>query len=213
MSYLFIEEIISVNDYQGDRLPTIVAKFECDTESDLPARNQGNYIVGIGSYAHVVQNNATYRSMSDGTWVLSVDGTATYSKSEIDSMLNDKQDTLVIDSVPTAGSDNVVRSGGILNWVYGTPPEQIPEDADLNDYYNVGVYRATSGALAQTLINCPTTSSFRLEVVSSISAASQGYQIQRLYPNNSNGEFFMRRRLSAGSGNWAPWFRFAGVQV
>lgn len=121
--------------------------------------------------------------------------------------------TLAIDQIPTSGSDNVVRSGGIVNWVYGTTPNTISSNDDLNDYHTPGTYRASTAAIAGTLLNCPTSSGFRLEVVSTISAASSGYQIQRLYPNNSEGEFFMRRRLGASSGNWGDWYRFAGTVV
>lgn len=138
-----------------------------------------------------------------------VDNTATTLQTAIDG----KQDILTIDSIPESGSDNVVRSGGIVNWVYGTTPNTIASGDDLNDYYTPGTYRAATAAIAASLYNCPTTSGFRLEVVSTISAASSGYQLQRLYPNNSEGEFFMRRRLSASSGNWADWYRFAGTVV
>ncbi|HAG12547.1 MAG TPA: hypothetical protein DCG49_01650, partial [Ruminococcus sp.] len=113
-----------------------------------------------------------------------------------------KQDILTFDQLPTSGSDNPVRSGGVSNWVYGTTPNTINSGDDLNDYYTPGTYRAGSGSIAATLYNCPTASGFRLEVVSTISTVASGYQIQRLYPNNSDGEFFMRRRLSAASGNW-----------
>lgn len=131
----------------------------------------------------------------------------------LQAVVNGKQDALTIDPIPESGSDNVVRSGGIVNWVYGTTPNMINSGDDLNDYYTPGTYRAASGSIAETLYNCPTASGFRLEVVSTISAATSGYQIQRLYPNNSNGEFFMRRRLGAASGNWGDWFRFAGTVV
>ena len=127
--------------------------------------------------------------------------------------IDGKQDTLTIDAIPTSGSDNVVRSGGIVNWVYGTTSNTISSGHDLNDYFNPGTYRAATANIAASLYNCPTASGFRLEVVSTISAASSGYQIQRLYPNNSDGEFFMRRRLSAASGNWGDWYRFAGTVV
>lgn len=133
--------------------------------------------------------------------------------SALQTAIDGKQDALTIDPIPESGSDNVVRSGGIMNWVYGTTPNTISNGDDLNDYYNPGTYRAATSAIASSLYNCPTSSGFRLEVVSTISAASSGYQIQRLYPNNSEGEFFMRRRLGASSGNWADWYRFAGTVV
>lgn len=124
-----------------------------------------------------------------------------------------KQDALTIDPIPTSGSDNPVRSGGVVNWVYGTTPNTISSGDDLNNFFTPGTYRAATSSIAASLYNCPTASGFRLEVVSTISAASSGYQIQRLYPNNSDGEFFMRRRLSASSGDWGDWYRFAGTVV
>ncbi|GEM_PF-3110777 len=131
----------------------------------------------------------------------------------LQSAISQKQDILTFDQLPTSGSDNPVRSGGVSNWVYGTTPNTINSGDDLNDYYTPGTYRAGSGSIAATLYNCPTASGFRLEVVSTISTVASGYQIQRLYPNNSDGEFFMRRRLSAASGNWGDWYRFAGTVV
>ena len=127
---------------------------------------------------------------------------------QILSLLSEKQDTLTIDPIPTSGSDNPVRSGGVMNWVYGTTPNTIANGDDLNDYFTPGTYRASTGSTAATLYNCPTSS-----VCSTISAATSGYQIQRLYPNNSEGEFFIRRRLSASSGNWGDWYRFSGTVV
>ena len=167
----------------------------------------------IGSRAHDIDQNAWYEMQSSGTWVLQDAGSAAYTKAEVDTMMAAKQDLLTFDTVPTVSSTNPVTSGGILNWVYGSAPTQIGTGDDLNNYYNIGTYRAASNAIAQTLSNCPTTYGFRLEVVSTIASVATGYQIQRLYPNNSLGEFYMRRRLSAGSGNWGPWFRFAGTET
>lgn len=192
----------------------VVANIDCDSASDLPAVNAfSGLTLLMGSMAHDIDQNAWYEMKDGGTWVLQDAGTAGYTKAEIDALLLGKQDTLTFDTVPTVSSTNPVTSGGILNWVYGSAPTQIPANSDLNDYYNIGTYRATSNAIAATLSNCPTQNGFRLEVVSTIAAVATGYQIQRLYPNNSNGEFFMRRRLSAGSGNWGKWYRFSGTEV
>ena len=190
----------------------VLANIDCDTASDLPAVNAfSGLTLLMGSRAHDIDQNAWYEMKDGGTWVLQDAGTAGYTKAEVDTLLLGKQDTLTFDTVPTVASTNPVTSGGILNWVYGSAPTTISANSDLNDYYNIGTYRATSNAIAATLANCPTQNGFRLEVVSTIAAVATGYQIQRLYPNNSNGEFFMRRRLSAGSGNWGDWFRFAGT--
>lgn len=143
----------------------------------------------------------------------------------IQNELDDKQDTLTVgtnmDSTPTASSDNPITSGGVYNAIDGMLTfdglyglgTTIPNGANLNNYYTPGVYNALTGAVASSLSNCPTTSGFRLEVFSTIAVPSSGYQVQRLIPNNSNGEFFMRRRLSASSGNWANWYKFHGEEI
>ncbi len=293
MGFNIIQLKKSTPNYSAPYKSLYVAHFQADTQADLPAREQTDYIIDLGSTAHVVDTNADYAIKTNGTWVLqNADGTAGYTQAEVDQLIQDtkdyadgeilgavndldvpniggstryiysvgqtngkvhasyyssdttptasstklvqsggvktyvdtavstlqtaidgKQDVLTIDPIPEAGSDNVARSGGIVNWVYGTTPNTISSGEDLNDYFNPGTYRAATAAIAGSLYNCPTASGFRLEVVSTISAASSGYQIQRLYPNNSEGEFFMRRRLGASSGNWGAWYRFAGTEV
>ena len=120
-----------------------------------------------------------------------------------------------IDSEPTSASKNPVRSGGVVNFCFGTAATTIPTGANLNDstYCTPGAYRCTSNDIAASLYNCPTNVGFRMEVVSTIASSATGYQQQRIYPNNSDGEFFMRRRLSASSGNWGDWYKFQGVAV
>ena len=128
-----------------------------------------------------------------------------------------KQDLLVVgtnlDSEPTAASNNPVRSGGVVNYVYGSAANTIPENADLNSYTSPGSYRCTSNAIAATLKHCPTANGFRMEVMSTIASAATGYQIQTIYPNNDLGKFYMRRRGSASSGTWSNWFEFAGTEI
>ncbi len=128
-----------------------------------------------------------------------------------------KQDLLVVgtnfDSEPTAGSNNPVRSGGVVNFVYGAAVNTIPTGANLNTYTTPGSYRCESNATAATLTNCPVQNGFRMEVMSTIASAATGYQIQTIYPNNALGKFYMRRRGSASSGTWSNWFEFAGTEI
>lgn len=128
-----------------------------------------------------------------------------------------KQDLLVVgtnlDSEPTAGSNNPVRSGGVVNFVYGAAANTIPTGANLNTYTAPGSYRCESNAIAETLTNCPVQNGFRMEVMSTIASAATGYQIQTIYPNNALGKFYMRRRGSASSGTWSNWFEFAGTEI
>lgn len=190
--------------------------------NDLDVPNIGGstrYIYSVGQTdgkVHASYYNADTTPTASSTKLVQSGGVKTYvdgAVSTLQTAIDGKQDILTIDSIPESGSDNVVRSGGIVNWVYGTTPNTIASGDDLNDYYTPGTYRAATAAIAGSLLNCPTSSGFRLEVVSTIAAAASGYQIQRLYPNNSDGEFFMRRRLGAASGNWGDWYRFAGTVV
>ena len=123
-----------------------------------------------------------------------------------------------IDNEPTSASKNPVRSGGVVNFCYGTAETTIPSGANLDIYVTPGAYRCTSNAIAASLYNCPTANGFRMEVMSTIASALTGYQIQKIYPNNNNGEFFMRRRGAASSDPnvpdpWSDWFKFQGVVV
>ena len=123
-----------------------------------------------------------------------------------------------IDAEPTSASKNPVRSGGVVNYCYGTAATTIPSGANLDTYVTPGAYRCTSNTIAASLYNCPTANGFRMEVMSTIASASTGYQIQKIYPNNTNGEFFMRRRGAASSDPdvpdpWSDWYKFQGTAV
>ncbi|MBQ8922344.1 MAG: hypothetical protein IJ060_09325 [Oscillospiraceae bacterium] len=133
--------------------------------------------------------------------------------SEIRQLLSGKQDTLTIDSEPTAGSDNPVRSGGVVNYTFGAASVTIPSGANLNTYTTPGSYRCESNAIAASLLNCPTANGFRMEVISTIASESTGYQRQHIYPNNNDGVFYMRRRGSKSSRTWGDWYVFRGTAV
>lgn len=136
---------------------------------------------------------------------------------DVNTALAGKQDALVVgtnlDSEPTAGSQNPVRSGGVVNYTFGTAANTIPTGANLNTYTAPGSYRCETGTIAASLYNCPTSSGFRMEVRSTIASAATGYQIQQIYPNNNDGVFYMRRRGSASSGTWGDWYAFQGTVV
>lgn len=206
-------------DSQGNRY--IWAHLECDSAADLPApdyfKADAAAILAMGSTAHTIAENAGYELNSGGVWMLQEPGTAAYTKAETDALLSEKQDLLVLgenfDAEPTSGSVNPVRSGGVVNYTFGAAAAIIPSGANLNSYIDPGAYRCESNAIAATLVNCPTANGFRMEVKSTIASAATGYQLQFIYPNNANGEFFMRRRGSASSGTWSSWFKFQGTAV
>ena len=94
-------------------------KFECDSASDLPAKNQTDYVIDLGSEAHDVSTNAKYMIKSDGTWVLqNPDGTAGYTKEEIDALIEGAED--YADSAVTTGINALDAStvGGTTRYIY-----------------------------------------------------------------------------------------------
>lgn len=47
----------------------VIATFICDTAAELPAQNYiADYILEMGSTAHVIENATDYEMQSDGTW-------------------------------------------------------------------------------------------------------------------------------------------------
>lgn len=90
MAFQLIRRILSINNYSGDLKPTLIVEYVCDAQSDLPARSQTNYYVGIGSEATVITDSSKWRMKSDGTWVMYESGTASYTKVEVDALLNAK---------------------------------------------------------------------------------------------------------------------------
>lgn len=75
---------------------------------------------------------------------------------------------------------------------------RIPANSDLNNYMTAGAYFAGTAADAQTLTNCPTSASFRLEVKYT---ANSNRLIQVMYANGSAANIFIR----AYTGSWNGW--------
>lgn len=90
--------------------------------------------------------------------------------------------------------------------VLGGIVTDIPSNSDLNNYTEAGKYRVQSNAGGQSIVNCPYSGSFYLEVLYGLS-----YSLQRLTGSNAN--VFFIRRYQKSSGNWTSWYRFEGVAV
>ncbi len=78
---------------------------------------------------------------------------------------------------------------------------------DLNTIMTAGSYRAQSKAIAGSLYHCPASDGFRLEVKYLTDATRL---IQLLYPNHSEGCFYIRNYTSSG---WGSWFQYSGEAV
>jgi len=217
MAFLFMSQIKCINNFVGDRKPTIVAEYVCDTQNDLPARSQTDYYVGIGSTAVIVDDSSKWRIKSDGTWVMYEQGTATYTKSEIDALLSlkaNKATTLAGYSITNAYTktqvdtkiQNAVSDKIAIGDVFGIGTT-IQENSDLNDYTAVGVYTCSSITIANTLVNSPISGiAFRMEVAY---LNNQNRYRQCIYPL-SNNTYYARIYTSSG---WQAWYKFEGVQV
>lgn len=73
-----------------------VAYFICDTFADLPSKTEytdDNIILMIGTRATVIDPASEYRMKEDGTWCIDTVKNNTYSKDEIDAMINAINDT------------------------------------------------------------------------------------------------------------------------
>ena len=90
----------------------------------LPAEGQSNIIYFLPTETEGVYSQYIYTS--DG-WILigstTVDLSNYYTKTQIDTLLNGKQNVLTIDSFPTALSNNPVSSGGVYNAIATMQPQ------------------------------------------------------------------------------------------
>lgn len=83
---------IGTDDQQNNIL---IAQFVCDTIADLPTPTTYSNLkvkLTIGTTAKVIDPKSSYKMKSDGTWIIQDVGNDTYSKSEIDDLLDDKAD-------------------------------------------------------------------------------------------------------------------------
>ena len=75
---------------------------------------EGNISKKRGLVSEITNDDLDYISVKvEATFKKKADADSVYTKSDIDSLLDGKQDTLTFDSTPTEGSNNPVKSGGI----------------------------------------------------------------------------------------------------
>lgn len=237
MAFLFMSQIKCINNFVGDRKPTIVAEYVCDTQNDLPARSQSDYYVGIGSTAVIVDDSSKWRIKSDGTWVMYEQGTATYTKSEIDALLSlkaNKATTLagygITNAYTKTQTDTAIANEtadkitmlSILG--AGTRIEatsEFPLNFDDAPFTSVGRFNWLSTSTPY-ITNCPTY----------IGGAAKGGLLETSYIQGSStvlqtawssagadspSIFWQRFRYGAGTTanpyRWTSWYKFEGVQV
>lgn len=188
-------------DSNGNRVT--IAHFVGDSSADLPslsAYTSGGVQITVGSTFHSVTDGADYEMTSAGVWVLSQPGQAAYTKAEVDALLTDKAD--VVDVYTKVQVDAIAAAVDFCS--VGTT---IPANSDLNSYTTKGIYNC-GATNAATLLNCPVTAGFRLEVVEI--AFSTRHQ-QRLYTQQVAGDSIYIR--TEGGSGYGSWYKFTGTAV
>lgn len=176
-------KIIGLNS-NGDRI--MKCKFICDTYADIPTATEFQQntgcIIAMGSEAHIIYDNADYELQSSGFWTLSQAGTAAYTKSEVDQKI---------------AEIDILRQG-----------EEIPDNADLNTYTEIGAFYSPNSARTSTIYNRPWSGSGFKLIVLSISSVSK---MHILLPISNNADsLFFRSRTTSG---FRPWYKIQGSQV
>lgn len=80
--------------------------------------------------------------------------------------------------------------------------QQIYQNADLNTYTNLGFFHCLYNSYAATLLNCPTSHAFGMEVISTGAGIRQ---IISTYSISNPKKYF--RNLYTDSGTWGSWYR------
>lgn len=151
MSFNILQILKSTNDYTQNGKVHYVAKFQADTESDLPQQEQTNYFIDLGSTCHVVETNADFAIKSNGVWVLQSEITTAYTKAETDALLALKQNLLTFDSVPVENSQNPVYSGGVYNPIQKALADLVVDKAGKNRLQNNGVSTTVGNEVTFTI--------------------------------------------------------------
>lgn len=200
---IYVRSCLDAGGYDSQGKRYVILDLLCDTDADLPATNYfsaADVIIAQGSTAESISSGAKYQMQSDGTWTLRTAGTAAYTKAEIDAMF--------AGVYTKAETDDLISD--IDFCAVGTT---IPQNADLNDaaYRKKGVY-SCGASTAATLINCPVSMGFRMEVVQI--AFSTLYQ-QRLFPQSRVGDSFYVRTSGFVNGvfTWGSWYQYTGTAI
>lgn len=80
--------------------------------------------------------------------------------------------------------------------------QQIYQNADLNTYTNLGFFHCLYNSYAATLLNCPTSYAFGMEVISTGAGIRQ---VISTYSISNPKKYF--RNLYTNSGTWGSWYR------
>lgn len=196
------------------QLQLIKYHFEVDEETDLPAQNafsSDGVKIAMTSTAHVIKDNSNFEMMSDGTWSTQAAGTAGYTKSEVDALLADKEDTLTFDAAPTENSLNPVTSNGIFQAFSSFEiPVTIPGSMSIYDLQPGWWSRVTN--LSQVTDTPSDYSGGYICHVVNQGIGTPRRKMITFYPISASnaGSFY---RAVQTSGGWSSWYRYDGSAV
>lgn len=197
----------------------------CDTVSDLPSGTiSGNGYTGSitqGCTAKIIATGRTYIANSSGQWILQPASGGggggsddTYTKEEVDALLNAKQNLLTFGTETVKDSTDSLTSGAIWNSVWSQMlgvnttknlSQDVPETGyDCDTLTDVGIYRVPSAAVAADIAHIPTQAAGRL-IVSNLGLGNRYIQIYLA----SGARVFIRSYLSTG---WQAWFEYQGIE-
>ncbi|MCC8144234.1 MAG: pyocin knob domain-containing protein [Tannerellaceae bacterium] len=92
----------------------------------------------------------------------------------------------------------VLTATGGLRW----DAENIPANADLNDYTIPGIYKCTMNVTAKTLTNSPIEKAFSMIILQGPTNATTCNQFLVTYENNNTQQMWQRNAYSGDWGNW-----------
>lgn len=179
----------------------------CDTLADLPAPDAyGGITICMGSRAFVIADGSKHVLQSGGQWVQQGASAATYTRGEIDAMV--QQINADILSAQTQ-IDNLNDTKIAMSDVYGSGI-LIPDNSDLNDYTTGGKYYGGNSA-GNTVLNLPVQNgNFNITLTVKRVTPSATIQFLKVCNIANDPYIYIRRRTTS---TWQSWYRFEGIQI
>lgn len=192
------------------------ARFDlfADTAADLAGLTHFDGIKLLqGSDTLDISTGDHYKMQSSGAWIRqpSSGGGDTYTKTEIDDFLADKQDLLTWAQETANGGTGAMLSGSIWSSIWAqilglnTFPNLTDGD-DLNDFTIPGIYRCTNSSTAAQLVNMPSPAAQQAGgrlIVLNVGGTGRYIQIYVV----GGARFWIRSNTGAG---WLAWYEYAG---
>ena len=135
-----------------DDLLSAMASLTLEIVETLPTTSISTttiYLVPVAGQTNVYMQYAYINNDWAQLGTTQVDLTNYYTKTQVDALLDGKEDTLTFDSAPTASSTNPVTSGGVYDALSGKQDtltfDNAPTENSNNPVKSGGVYTALSG--------------------------------------------------------------------